>query len=127
MKKTSILALALAMAATAGSATLAHADRADRDDDSDRAKQDDSVQLGPRPFFLVNDMREGPLKSKLQACSKGPFKRTDFSIGHRGACMQFPEHTRESYEAAARMGAGPPPALRGPLIWAGWTGSRPSS
>jgi glycerophosphoryl diester phosphodiesterase len=51
-------------------------------------------------------MREGPLKSKLQACFKGPFKRTDFSIGHRGACMQFPEHTRESYIAAARMGAG---------------------
>jgi glycerophosphoryl diester phosphodiesterase len=29
-----------------------------------------------------------------------------FSIGHRGACMQFPEHTLESYEAAARQGAG---------------------
>lgn len=106
MKKTSILALVLAMAATAGSATLAHADRDNRDDDRGRAKQDDSVQLGPRPFFLVSDMREGPLKRKLQACSKGPFKRTDFSIGHRGACMQFPEHTRESYIAAARMGAG---------------------
>src|SRR5690606_15657957 len=25
---------------------------------------------------------------------------------HRGAPMQFPEHTKESYEAAARMGAG---------------------
>ena len=31
---------------------------------------------------------------------------SDFSIGHRGACMQFPEHTLESYEAALRMGAG---------------------
>lgn len=66
----------------------------------------DSVQLGPRPFFLVNDMDEGPLKRKLQTCTNGPFKRTDFSIGHRGAAMQFPEHTKESYEAAARMGAG---------------------
>ena len=27
-------------------------------------------------------------------------------IGHRGAPLQFPEHTKESYEAAARMGAG---------------------
>ena len=36
----------------------------------------------------------------------GPFKKTDFSIGHRGAPMQFPEHTQESYQAAARMGAG---------------------
>lgn len=31
---------------------------------------------------------------------------TDFSIGHRGAPLQFPEHTKESYVAAARMGAG---------------------
>ncbi|TMP65107.1 glycerophosphodiester phosphodiesterase, partial [Pseudoalteromonas sp. S1609] len=29
-----------------------------------------------------------------------------FSIGHRGAPMQYPEHTKESYIAAARMGAG---------------------
>ncbi len=35
-----------------------------------------------------------------------PFRKTDFSIGHRGAGLQFPEHTQESYEAAARMGAG---------------------
>jgi glycerophosphoryl diester phosphodiesterase len=67
---------------------------------------DPGVQLGPRPYFLVNDMEDGPLKSELQACARGPFARTDFSIGHRGAALQFPEHTRESYEAAARMGAG---------------------
>lgn len=65
-----------------------------------------SVQLGPRPFFLLQDMDEGPLKETLEQCTEGPFKRTDFSIGHRGAGLQFPEHTRESYEAAARMGAG---------------------
>jgi len=65
-----------------------------------------NIQLGPRPFFLINEMKDGPLKEKLQACAQGPFMRTNFSIGHRGACMQFPEHTRESYEAAARMGAG---------------------
>lgn len=68
--------------------------------------RDNSVQLGPRPFFLVNDMDEGKLKEKLSSCENGPFKKTDFSIGHRGAGMQFPEHTKESYEAAARMGAG---------------------
>ena len=106
MKKISILVMALTIASVAGFAALAHADRDDCDDDRSRGKPDNIVQLGPRPFFLVNDMREGPLKKKLQACSKGPFKRADFSIGHRGACMQFPEHTRESYEAAARMGAG---------------------
>ena len=66
-----------------------------------------SVQLGPRPFFLVNDMAESPLKQQLLACTDRPtYRRTDFSIGHRGAPLQFPEHTRESYEAAARMGAG---------------------
>jgi glycerophosphoryl diester phosphodiesterase len=65
-----------------------------------------SVQLGPRPFFLVDDMTPGPLKEKLKSCSNGPFSKTDFSIGHRGAALQFPEHTKESYEAGARMGAG---------------------
>jgi len=34
------------------------------------------------------------------------FEMTDFSIGHRGAALQFPEHTLESYKAAAIMGAG---------------------
>ncbi len=66
----------------------------------------DSIQLGPRPFFLVNDMADSALRQTLLACSDGPFKRSDFSIGYRGAPLQFPEHTRESYEAAARMGAG---------------------
>jgi len=65
-----------------------------------------SIQLGPRPFFLVQDMDQSALKNKLESCEKGPFKRTGFSIGHRGAPLQFPEHTLESYEAAARMGAG---------------------
>ena len=65
-----------------------------------------NIQLGPRPYFLVNDMADGPLKVKLQSCSNGPFEKTSFSIGHRGAPLMFPEHTKESYEAAARMGAG---------------------
>ncbi len=73
--------------------------------DSARAASQ-AVQLGPRPFFLVDDMREGKLKRTLERCASGPFRKRDFSIGHRGAALQFPEHTRESYEAAARMGAG---------------------
>jgi glycerophosphoryl diester phosphodiesterase len=64
------------------------------------------VQLGPRPFFLVNEMGEGALKNKLESCSTGPFFPSKFSIGHRGAALQFPEHTKESYTAAAKMGAG---------------------
>ncbi|MGF1712013.1 glycerophosphodiester phosphodiesterase [Vibrio kagoshimensis] len=66
----------------------------------------ESANLGPRPLFLVNNMDESPLKTKLLSCSEGPFHRSDFSIGHRGAAMQFPEHTKESYLAAIQMGAG---------------------
>jgi glycerophosphoryl diester phosphodiesterase len=63
------------------------------------------AQVGPRPFYLVDKMKDGPLKQKLSQCT-GPFHRTGFSVGHRGAALQFPEHSRESYLAAARMGAG---------------------
>jgi glycerophosphoryl diester phosphodiesterase len=65
-----------------------------------------AVQLGPRPFYLVDDLGPGPLKQRLETCTDGPFHTSDFSIGHRGAALQFPEHTRESYVAGARMGAG---------------------
>ena len=57
----------------------------------------ESIHLGPRPVFLVEDMDEGPLKEKLSQCSGKPVSKRDFSIGHRGAALQFPEHTRESY------------------------------
>jgi len=75
-------------------------------DDQGRRKHDAGVQLGPRPFYLVEGMDDGKLRNRLLQCKDGPFYRTDFSIGHRGAALQFPEHTKESYEAAARMGAG---------------------
>jgi glycerophosphoryl diester phosphodiesterase len=82
------------------------ADENSRHDSGDRRHQRDDIQLGPRPFFLVKGMDEGPLKQKLLRCEHGPFRRTDFSIAHRGAPLQFPEHTSEAYEAGARMGAG---------------------
>ena len=63
------------------------------------------AQIGPRPFYLVDKMKDGPLKRELSQCT-GPFHKTDFSIGHRGAALQFPEHSKEAYMAAARMGAG---------------------
>ncbi len=97
---TSVLVLTFIIPFTA----CAHGDR-----DDQRYKNDDkntNIQLGPRPFFLVNDMDESPLKRKLQSCINSPIKKTNFSIGHRGAPLQFPEHTKESYEAAAKMGAG---------------------
>ena len=51
-------------------------------------------------------MSPSPLKTALERCSDKPIRKSDFSIGHRGAALQFPEHTKESYVAAARMGAG---------------------
>lgn len=64
------------------------------------------VELGPRPYFLIDSMADSPLKTKLQSCAAMDFKKSDFSIGHRGAPLLFPEHTVESNVAAARMGAG---------------------
>lgn len=66
----------------------------------------DPISTGPRPLYLVDQMERGPLKTKLLSCAQDPVRRTEFSIGHRGAPMQFPEHTVESNVAAARMGAG---------------------
>lgn len=51
-------------------------------------------------------MDDGPLKEALSQCRDGAFHRSTFSIGHRGAPLRYPEHTRESYLAAARQGAG---------------------
>lgn len=65
-----------------------------------------NIQVGPRPYYLIEQMKDGPLKSELAGCSEKKIKAREFSIGHRGAALQFPEHTKESYEAAARMGAG---------------------
>jgi len=64
------------------------------------------VTLGPRPYFLVDQMDEGALKDKLSGCKDQLPKPSMFSISHRGAPLMFPEHTAESYRAAAIMGAG---------------------
>jgi glycerophosphoryl diester phosphodiesterase len=64
------------------------------------------AQLGPRPLWLVETMADSPLKDKLQSCASDPMYTSEFSIGHRGAPLQFPEHTLEGYVAAAQMGAG---------------------
>ena len=110
MRKVCTAFASLLLAATASLSPAFAADSSDDHNDAHRHGDEaraSSIQLGPRPFFLVNDMSPSPLKQQLQACTKrSDFSRTDFSIGHRGAALQFPEHTRESYEAAALMGAG---------------------
>ena len=64
------------------------------------------LSYGPRPAYLISKLPEGALKDKLQSCAAQTPARTDFSIGHRGAPLLFPEHTVESNVAAAQMGAG---------------------
>lgn len=64
------------------------------------------VDYGPRPAYLIDKLEPGPLKDKLMSCMGQTPTRSDFSIGHRGAPLMFPEHTVESNVAAARMGAG---------------------
>lgn len=81
-------------------------DKKAKHEDHGEAREEISVQLGPRPYYLINAMQDSELKDELLACDKEKFVKSDFSIGHRGAAMQFPEHTKESYVAAARMGAG---------------------
>lgn len=91
---------------TLSTPAFAHNQEPDDADKYSHGQHNNNIQLGPRPFYLVEDMDNSPLKRKLQSCENGPFKKTTFSIAHRGAPLQFPEHTKESYQAAAKMGAG---------------------
>lgn len=100
----SLLTGTLAIASLIALTACSHSDK--KDQDYTHEQHTTHIQLGPRPYFLVNDMDESALKKTLQSCVNSPIKKTNFSIGHRGAPLQFPEHTKESYEAAAKMGAG---------------------
>lgn len=115
MKKAATFAMTLAFTAVIASTALAGPESRFVDGRPDvpgldgapgRYQRGDGVQLGPRPFYLAQGMDEGKLKNRLMHCQNGPFYRTDFSIGHRGAAMQFPEHSDVAYRAGARMGAG---------------------
>lgn len=70
-------------------------------------KDDYYVSLGPRPYFIIDNMTDSALKTKLQSCENGPFSVSQFTFGHRGGgTLQFPEETVQSGRAGARMGAG---------------------
>ena len=72
-----------------------------------RAEAAEPAQIGPRPFHLVDGMKPGSLQDRLKACATDrTYVAKQFSVSHRGAPLQFPEHTREGVLAAARMGAG---------------------
>ena len=61
---------------------------------------------GSRPLYLIDDMDNSSLKNQLKSCEGQTARKSDFSISHRGAPLQYPEHTYDGYMAAARMGAG---------------------
>jgi glycerophosphoryl diester phosphodiesterase len=99
----------IALLVLSASATLAAAEghTGDRDGNGHHGRVEKlSVQVGVRPFYLVEGMDDSALKDQLKQCQAGPFHTSRFSISHRGAPLEFPEHSRESYQAAHRMGAG---------------------
>lgn len=38
------------------------------------------ISYGPRPYYIVQNMTDGPLKTKLESCENGPFSVTGWSI-----------------------------------------------
>ena len=91
--------LTVLMTALAGSAALAPGANL-------MAQGTESLSYGPRPLYLIDRMAESELKDELMACRGQTPERTDFTVGHRGAPLMFPEHTTQGNRAAARMGAG---------------------
>ena len=107
MLRKSINTLTVAVALLATAPVLATADDSDGDLDKNYNNgKNNSIQLGPRPFYLVDGMDEGRLKDRLTQCKSGPFYKTDFSIAHRGGALQFPEHSDVAYQGGALEGAG---------------------
>jgi hypothetical protein len=84
------------VAAAAACFALAFSTRSLADGRHERG--DPSIQVGVRPAFLVAGMQDTELKRRLLSCQHDLVRRTKFSIAHRGAPLQFPEHTKESYE-----------------------------
>lgn len=56
--------------------------------------------------MLVSLLPDSPLKTQLGGCDATHLAPSALSISHRGAPLQFAEHTREGYLAAASQGAG---------------------
>jgi len=70
------------------------------------SKAADALDLGSRPTELVKLITDDTLRATLEACATNTPQKSEFSIGHRGAPLGYPEHTREGYIEAAKMGAG---------------------
>lgn len=92
MLSTALLSLALALPAL-GAPEF-------RKKDCAAPKPIKNIQLGPRPFWLIDQLEEGPLKKKLESCTEMKMKPSTWSISHRGGgTLQFPEETHGSIMA----------------------------
>ena len=67
---------------------------------------DTSISGSPELRRKINLVNDSTLRETLTYCSNKSLRPTKFSIGHRGASLKYAEHTKESYIAAAKMGAG---------------------
>jgi len=65
-----------------------------------------TIDIGERPGMLASMLPDSELKDRLTQCVLDNIQRSALSIGHRGAPLQYAEHTREGYIAAAQQGAG---------------------
>ncbi|TXT09223.1 hypothetical protein VHUM_02697 [Vanrija humicola] len=103
------LALFTLLAVSTASATPIHSEIISKPTgfDINAVTKQKVVSYGPRPYYLVEDLKAGPLKDKLAACGEKKARPSKWVIGHRGGgTLQFPEHSLQSNIAGARMGAG---------------------
>ena len=84
----------------------AFADSRPRDTAADSTLAVNTIVPTTRALDLAATLGASELAARLQSCADGPFEPSTFSIAHRGAPLGYPEHSREGYIAAAKMGAG---------------------
>lgn len=107
MFKLLITTLLISHASFTGATNLSASQRTAAKSETDqRVPTENRIEVGVRSAYLIEKLEPGLLKRTLAACADKPMRQRNFSIAHRGAPLMFPEHTRESYLAAAKMGAG---------------------
>lgn len=67
--------------------------------------QNNSANFSIRPFLLMSLVKNQQLKQQLWSCKQQDLRENSLVFAHRGASIQFPEHTKEAYIAAASQGA----------------------
>lgn len=102
----SAIPLAVCLTLISLSACGGSTDTTDLPDDAMNSNSTVNIDPGDRPARIASSLPDGDLKNALLQCDATTMMAQPFSIGHRGAPLGYPEHTRESYLAAAVQGAG---------------------